>query len=171
MGLFLIVGGFFGSTLGVSLFRLLQKTGQIDIVINIVYVLFLGSISIIMLIDGIKTLSTKKEGFTPANTNFGESSKYSLSLDTPVNTSSWHMQDLVVVPGEPLSKGVKEILNRPSQPVPLPEGQLLMFANTPFTPECCPNTYSNSMGCACMTTKQYNYLITRGGNNVPYSEY
>jgi len=60
MGLFLIVGGFFGSTLGVSLFRLLQKTGQIDIVINIVYVLFLGSISIIMLIDGIKTLSTKK---------------------------------------------------------------------------------------------------------------
>jgi hypothetical protein len=75
------------------------------------------------------------------------------------------------VPGEPLSKGVKEILDRPSQPVPLPEGQLLMFANTPFTPECCPNTYSNSMGCACMTTKQYNYLITRGGNNVPYSEY
>ena len=119
----------------------------------------------------IKTLSTKKEGFTPANTNFGESSKYSLSHDTPVNTSSWHMQDLVVVPGEPLSKGVKEILNRPSQPVPLPEGQLLMFANTPFTPECCPNTYSNSMGCACMTTKQYNYLVTRGGNYVPYSEY
>ena len=55
----------------------------------------------------IKTLSTKKEGFTPANTNFGESSKYSLSHDTPVNTSSWHMQDLVVVPGETLSKGLK----------------------------------------------------------------
>ena len=47
----------------------------------------------------------------------------------------------------------------------------LIFKNTPFKPECCPNTYSNSMGCACMTTKQYNYLITRGGNNVPYSEY
>jgi hypothetical protein len=47
----------------------------------------------------------------------------------------------------------------------------LMFKKTPFKPECCPNTYSNSMGCACMSTKQYNYLINRGGNNVPYSEY
>jgi hypothetical protein len=48
---------------------------------------------------------------------------------------------------------------------------LSMFANTPFKPECCPNAYSNSSGCACMTTNQYNYLISRGGNNVPYSEY
>jgi hypothetical protein len=119
----------------------------------------------------IKKISNKKEGFTPANTNYGESSRYNLDNENSINTSSWHLQDLTVVPGEPLSKGVKEILDRPSQPVPLPEGQLLMFANTPFKPECCPNTYSNSMGCACMTTKQYNYLVTRGGNNVPYSEY
>jgi hypothetical protein len=47
----------------------------------------------------------------------------------------------------------------------------LMFKNTAFKPECCPNTYSNSMGCACMSTSQYNYLETRGGNNVPYSQY
>lgn len=32
-------------------------------------------------------------------------------------------------------------------------------------------TYNHYMGCACMTTKDYNYLIMRGGNNVPYSEY
>jgi hypothetical protein len=119
----------------------------------------------------IQKSSNKKEGFTPANINFGESSKFNLDYDPIVNTSSWDMQNLSVIPGEPLSKGVKQILNRPSQPIPLPEGQLLMFANTPFKPECCPNTYSNSMGCACMTTKQYNYLVTRGGNNVPYSEY
>lgn len=112
-----------------------------------------------------------KEGFTPANINYGESSDYNLENDYSVNTSSWDAQDLTVVPGQPLSKGVKEILNRPSQPIPLPEGELLMFANTPFKPECCPNSFSNSMGCACMTTKQYNYLITRGGNNVPFSEY
>jgi len=48
---------------------------------------------------------------------------------------------------------------------------LFMFANTEFKPECCPNTYSNSSGCACMDSNSYNYLITRGGNNVPYSEY
>jgi uncharacterized protein len=60
MGLFLIVGGFIGSTVGVSLFQILQKTGQIDIVISLVYVLLLGSISIIMLIDGVKTITAKK---------------------------------------------------------------------------------------------------------------
>jgi hypothetical protein len=47
----------------------------------------------------------------------------------------------------------------------------LLFKNTAFKPECCPNTYSSSMGCACMNTKQYNYLIHRGGNNTPYSIY
>lgn len=47
----------------------------------------------------------------------------------------------------------------------------LLFKDTAFKPECCPNTYSNSMGCACMSTTQYNYLNNRGGNNVPYSQY
>jgi hypothetical protein len=78
---------------------------------------------------------------------------------------------MTVTPGKPLSKGVTKFLARQEQPVPLPEGELLMFANTPFKPECCPNTFSNSSGCACMTGKQYNYLVERGGNNIPYSEY
>jgi len=47
----------------------------------------------------------------------------------------------------------------------------LIFNDNMFKPECCPNTYSNSMGCACMTQSQYTYLIERGGNNIPYSEY
>lgn len=112
-----------------------------------------------------------KEGFTGANINYGESSVYDLTNDTPINTSSWSKPNMTVVPGQPLSEGVKKFLAREPQPVPLPEGEMLMFANTPFKPECCPNTYSNSMGCACMTGDQYNGLITRFGNNVPYSEY
>ena len=116
------------------------------------------------------TTDKKKEGFTGANINYGESSVYNLN-DTPINTSSWSAQNMTVVPGQPLSAGVKAFLARPEQPVPLPEGEMFMFANTPFKPECCPNTYSNSSGCACMTGNQYNYLITRGSNNVPYSEY
>lgn len=113
----------------------------------------------------------KKEGFTGANTNNGQSSPYSLSKNNSVNTSSWFTPNLTYRPGKPLSKGVQDIMNRKKQPVPLPEGEMSMFANTEFKPECCPNTYSNSTGCACMTVDQYNYLIDRGGNNVPYSEY
>ena len=47
----------------------------------------------------------------------------------------------------------------------------LIFDSTPFSPECCPTTYSNSLGCACMSMPQYTYLIERGGNNVPFSQY
>jgi len=111
------------------------------------------------------------EGFTGANTNNGQSSPFSLTKNSHINTSSWGNGSLIVNPGKPLPKSVKQILSRPSQPVPLPKGEMLMFANTPFKAECCPNAYSTSTGCACMTTNQYNYLVTRGGNNVPYSEY
>jgi len=108
------------------------------------------------------------EGFTGANTNNGESSMYN---EPPVSTTSWFTPNLTYTPGQPVSQGIQNILNRSKQPVPLPEGEMLMFKNTQFSGECCPNTYSNSMGCACMTVDQYNYLIDRGGNNVPYSEY
>jgi hypothetical protein len=111
------------------------------------------------------------EGFVGANTNYGQSSSYSLSNNKGVNTSSWFTPNLTYKKGGKEGKGVQNILNRPKQPIPLPEGEMLMFANTEFKPECCPNAYSNSTGCACMDVGQYNYLINRGGNNVPYSEY
>lgn len=119
----------------------------------------------------IKGTIQAKEGFVGANTNYGQSSPFDLNSSSTVNTSSWSAPDMTVVPGKPLSPGVKQFLAREPQPIPLPEGELDMFASTPFKPECCPNTYSTSTGCACMTGKQYNYLVNRGGNNVPYSEY
>lgn len=57
----------------------------------------------------------------------------------------------------------------PSESNPLSRGELNMFSGTPFKPQCCPSTYSNSEGCACINKDQYNYLITRGGNNVPFA--
>ena len=118
-----------------------------------------------------KDKSVVKESFVGANTNYGQSSPYDLRSNNKINTSSWSAPDMTVVPGKPLSNGVKNFLARTPQPVPLPEGEMLLFANTPFKSECCPNTYSTSTGCACMTGQQYNYLIMRGGNNVPYSDY
>lgn len=51
-------------------------------------------------------------------------------------------------------------------PVPLPEGQMLMFNDNKFKPECCPSTYSSSTGCACITQEQVNYINQRGGNRT-----
>ncbi len=118
-----------------------------------------------------ESFGSKREGFTGANINYGESASYSLGNDNPIDTSSWSAQDMTVTPGQPLSAGVKAFLARPQQKLPLPEGEMDFFANTPFKPECCPSTFSTSTGCWCGTSQDYNYLITRAGNNVPYSEY
>jgi len=60
------VGGFFGSIVGAAGFRMLQTTGQIDMVISFLYVLILGWIGIIMLKDalvalGLVTAKARKE--------------------------------------------------------------------------------------------------------------
>ena len=119
------------------------------------------------MIEGLTKRDKNMEGFT----EFDDSAKFNLANYKPIDTNSWETPDLRLIPGKPPSAGAKRILDRNVQPIPLPEGEMLMFANTPFKPECCPNTYSNSSGCACMTTGQYNHLVSRGGNNVPYSEY
>ncbi|HEV2595727.1 MAG TPA: sulfite exporter TauE/SafE family protein [Sphingomicrobium sp.] len=56
MGLVMIAGGLLGSFTGAGLFRLLQSSGQIDVVIGLLYVLILGWIGILMLIDSLKSL-------------------------------------------------------------------------------------------------------------------
>jgi hypothetical protein len=109
-----------------------------------------------------------KDGFA----NLGNFSPDYQSADYQgANTSSWSMPTLEYTKGGKLDAGAQAILDRPKQPIPLPEGELDMFANTEFKPECCPNTYTSGSGCACMTMGQYDALQTRFGNNVPYSEY
>jgi hypothetical protein len=67
MGLFLVLGGLIGSSFGVSIFSLLKNAGQIDLVIAITYVLFLGSISLMMLSDGFKNFIDKKVENAPSH--------------------------------------------------------------------------------------------------------
>lgn len=54
-------------------------------------------------------------------------------------------------------------------PVPLPEGELFMFANNKVSPECCTSaTYSTVDGCVCTSMDQIKYLNERGGNRTSY---
>ena len=55
MGFFLLSGGLVGSTLGVNLFKLLKTYGQIDIVIQFLFLIFLGFIGISMAFESAKT--------------------------------------------------------------------------------------------------------------------
>ena len=55
MGAVLLLGGIVGSSLGVLLFALLEKIGQLDLVIKLSYVFFLGIIGVLMLWESIRT--------------------------------------------------------------------------------------------------------------------
>ena len=58
----MIAGGLFGSFVGAALFRVLQSSGQIDVVIGLLYVVILGSIGILMLKDAWSPWATSAEG-------------------------------------------------------------------------------------------------------------
>ena len=56
MGGVMIVGGLIGSVVGAGLFRILQTSGQVDVVVGFLYVLILGWIGILMLKDALVAL-------------------------------------------------------------------------------------------------------------------
>jgi len=64
MGLVLLVGGFIGSTFGVLLFTWLKTLGQIDLVIRLSYVAFLGIIGALMFVESIRAMFRRRQAGT-----------------------------------------------------------------------------------------------------------
>jgi uncharacterized membrane protein YfcA len=65
MAAFLLAGGFAGSAVGVWLFALLKRLGQIDLVISLSYVGFLGSVGLLMLIETLLSMRAGAIGKAP----------------------------------------------------------------------------------------------------------
>ena len=59
MGLVLLAGGFVGSSLGVALYTALRAIGQLDLVISLTYVFFLGIIGALMLQESLRAIVRK----------------------------------------------------------------------------------------------------------------
>lgn len=66
MGAVLVAGGVLGTLMGAGIFALLQKVGQIDTVIALLYVFMLGSIGLLMAKESIHALVAKHQGIQPA---------------------------------------------------------------------------------------------------------
>ena len=62
MGGVLLAGGLIGSTAGVFLFKYLRAIGQIDLVISLSYVFFLGIIGLLMLLESARTAIKRRRG-------------------------------------------------------------------------------------------------------------
>nr|WP_155197510.1 sulfite exporter TauE/SafE family protein [Roseibium hamelinense] len=68
----LLVGGVIGSLLGVLLFDLLQQVGQLDVVISLSYVTFLGTIGGLMLVESVRAIRQRKKGAAPRSRRPGQ---------------------------------------------------------------------------------------------------
>jgi uncharacterized membrane protein YfcA len=56
MGITLLAGGVVGSSIGIVVFSLLKHFGQIDVVIAVAYVVTLGAIGVMMMVESIQAL-------------------------------------------------------------------------------------------------------------------
>jgi uncharacterized membrane protein YfcA len=65
MGVVLLAAGVLGTGAGVALFRLLQQAGQIDIVIQLSYVLLLSLVGAMMTFEAIRSLLRRRRGARP----------------------------------------------------------------------------------------------------------
>ncbi len=60
MGIVLLAGGFVGSSFGVWLFSILRGLGQIDLIISLSYVVFLGIIGTLMLMESLRAMLRRR---------------------------------------------------------------------------------------------------------------
>lgn len=68
----LLCSGIVGSAIGVWIFGILRSLGQLDLVISLAYVTFLGTIGVLMLGESMKAIMRRKSGKAPAGRKPGQ---------------------------------------------------------------------------------------------------
>ena len=71
MGVVLLIGGLAGAAVGVVIFNYLKALGQVDLLVNLSYVLFLGVIGGMMFIESLNALRNTKKGKPPKRKKHG----------------------------------------------------------------------------------------------------
>jgi uncharacterized membrane protein YfcA len=60
MGSVLLVGGFVGSLLGVQLFAVLRRAGQVDLAVAVFYVVILGTVGLLMVRESVRAILRRR---------------------------------------------------------------------------------------------------------------
>ena len=61
MGFILLLGGLFGSSLGVYIFKVLKQMGQIELLVTLCYVVFLGIIGSLMFLESLSAIKKQNQ--------------------------------------------------------------------------------------------------------------
>lgn len=131
--------------------------GQKMNIFTIILCIFLGYI-VIPIFLGCSTYYGDIEGFSPL---VGAPTGYKMGTGVP---NSWETSDSKPYSYADWFSSLEG--NTQAYPLPLADNQLAIFGANKFDPNCCPSTYSSSMGCVCETPEQAKYLNERGGNRT-----
>ncbi|WP_160006731.1 sulfite exporter TauE/SafE family protein [Rhizobium sp. 18055] len=66
LGSVLLAGGLAGATVGIWIFSLLRRLGQLDLIISLMYVLFLGTVGGLMLLESVRAMRRASKNIPPA---------------------------------------------------------------------------------------------------------
>lgn len=66
MGTVLLIGGLTGAALGVVIFNYLKSLGQVDLLVRLCYVVFLGIIGSLMFVESLNAIRKTRKGAAPA---------------------------------------------------------------------------------------------------------
>jgi len=67
MGLVLLGGGSVGSLIGVQIFAYLRSIGQVELLVSVCYVVFLGAVGGMMFFESVNSLRKSRRGVKPAS--------------------------------------------------------------------------------------------------------
>ena len=65
LGTVLLAGGVAGSTIGIYVFSILRELGQLDLFISLLYVVLLGTVGGLMLVESVRALRRARDGAAP----------------------------------------------------------------------------------------------------------
>ncbi len=71
MGTVLLIGGLVGAALGVVIFNYLKAQGQVDLLVRLCYVVFLGVIGSLMFVESLNALRKTRKGVPPKRRKHG----------------------------------------------------------------------------------------------------
>ena len=71
MGTVLLIGGLIGAALGVIVFNYLKSLGQVDLLVRLCYVVFLGIIGAMMFVESLRAIRNTRKGTPPKRKKHG----------------------------------------------------------------------------------------------------
>ncbi len=97
MGFILLLGGLAGSFLGIWLFTALKRLGQIELVISLLYVLLLGTLGMLMMVESVRAVLRQRRPGVPRRRLHQHNWLHGLPLKTRFRRSRLYISALLPI--------------------------------------------------------------------------